>query len=208
MAKLDIQKTRELLQDFNFKLLFIDELGWLNPVVKKRQTIDVNGAVFDIRHIAQLGGVVVVEVTSADGVMPQAKMRAAVHREFSKLYFENLLIFVDKERTHSLWYWVKREGKQNIAREHLYMKGQPGDLFLSKLNAMVVDIGAFEQGEPSVIDAVKRLKQALDVEATTKRFYTEYDALRLQFVELIEGIDDERKRQWYASVLLNRLMFI
>lgn len=30
----------------------------------------------------------------------------------------------------------------------------------------------------------------------------------MAFLELIQGIDDERQRRWYASVLLNRLMFI
>ena len=44
-------------------------------------------------------------------------------------------------RTQSLWYWVKRESGRAQARDHLYVKGQPGDLFLSKLAAMVVGAG-------------------------------------------------------------------
>ncbi len=52
------------------------------------------------------------------------------------------------------------------------------------------------------------MKSALDVERVTKRFFKEYDAQHLAFVELIEGIPDERDRRWYASVLMNRLMFV
>jgi hypothetical protein len=53
-----------------------------------------------------------------------------------------------------------------------------------------------------------RLKDALDVERTTKKFYREFQEQHLAFLELIEGIPGERERRWYASVLLNRLMFI
>ncbi|MFZ1643493.1 MAG: DNA methyltransferase [Candidatus Contendobacter sp.] len=52
------------------------------------------------------------------------------------------------------------------------------------------------------------MKSALDVERVTKRFFRDYDAQRLVFVELIQGIPDERDRCWYASVLMNRLMFV
>jgi hypothetical protein len=52
------------------------------------------------------------------------------------------------------------------------------------------------------------LKAALDVERVTKRFYREFQQQHLDFLALIEGIADERQRRWYASVLLNRLMFI
>ncbi len=59
-----------------------------------------------------------------------------------------------------------------------------------------------------MLEAAKRLQKVLHVELTTKKFYRAYDDIRIRFTELIEGIDDERKRKWYASVLLNRLMFI
>ena len=60
----------------------------------------------------------------------------------------------------------------------------------------------------SVLEVASRLKNALDVERTTKKFYTEFQTQHLEFVSLIEGIPDERERRWYASVLLNRLMFV
>lgn len=209
MPNLKIENTRDLLQAFDFKQLFIEELGWSQPAQKKVTTIDTGDAVFDLKHIAQLSGVVVIEVVSNDGEIPEASVRAQVHRGVSRFHHENLIIFLNKKRTQSFWYWVKREGNKRIPREHIYMRGQPGDLFLSKLSSMVVDISELdEKGEISVLEVARRLKIALDVETTTKKFFVEYDGLRLQFVELIEGIEDDHKRQWYASVLLNRLMFI
>jgi hypothetical protein len=164
---------------------------------------------FTRRQVSQLAGVVVFEVSAQDGQIPDAKTRAAVHKEISALHHENLLILLDERRTQSLWYWVKREEKRAIPREHLYVRGQPGDLFLGKLNAMVVDISELdEHGDINVLQVAGRLRKALDIERVTKKFYTQFDEQRLEFIDLIQGIDDEHNRRWYASVLLNRLMFI
>lgn len=209
MATLNVRRTRDLLQEFNFQELFIEELGWSRPDLKKTESLEVNGIRYPVRRIAELSGVTVFETELGDENIPDAKTRALLYKHTSKLSHENLLIIVTRSRTQSVWYWGKREGTKTFPRDHYYLKGQPGDLFLSKLSSMVVDISELdEKGEISVLEVASRLKKALDVEATTKKFYKEYDVLRIQFVELIDGIDDERKRKWYASVLLNRLMFI
>jgi hypothetical protein len=177
--------------------------------LRKPAASTYNGATFEQRQIADLSGVVVFEITAQDGTIPDAKTRAAIHKDIAKLHHENLLIFLDQKRTQSLWYWVKRENGKSYAREHLYTKGQPGDLFLSKLGAMVVDIGEFDEaGTVPVVEVASRLKKALDIEKVTKKFYREFYDQHLAFLELIQGIEDERQRRWYASVLLNRLMFI
>ncbi len=54
----------------------------------------------------------------------------------------------------------------------------------------------------------EKLKKALDVDTVTKKFYQDFQTQHLDFLELIKGIDEERDRRWYASILLNRLMFI
>ncbi|MEO8392249.1 MAG: hypothetical protein ABI700_04575 [Chloroflexota bacterium] len=131
----------------------------------------------------------------------------------SRIAHENLLIFVDAQpldkRTQSLWYWVKREGAKQSPREHLYLKGQPGDLFLSKLDSMVIELVELrDDGTVPITTVTAKLSASLDVERVTKRFYTEFSTLRVEFIDLIEGIEREADRFWYASVLLNRLMFV
>jgi hypothetical protein len=72
-----------------------------------------------------------------------------------------------------------------------------------------VDFADFDDsGHVPLLEVTARLKQALDIERVTKKFYGEFQEQHLAFIELIEGIGDERDRRWYASVLLNRLMFI
>jgi len=206
---LDLNKARKCLTDFDFSKLFIEELGWSQPSEKRVISMTCKDQVFTRRQLAQLAGVVVFEVSAKAGQIPDARTRAAIHKEIASLHHENLLIFVDEHRTQSVWYWVKRQDKKTFARDHIFVRGQPGDLFLSKLNSMVFDIGDFdESGNVPLVEVADRLKEALDIERVTKKFFTEFDSERIEFTGLIKGIDDDRDQHWYASVLLNRLMFI
>lgn len=206
---ISFQRIRDHLGKFDFQRLFIDELGWSQPASKTAAGMIIAGADLQRRQIAQLAGVVAIEVTTADGRIPDAKTRLAAYREIAKLHHENLLIFVDEARTQSVWYWVKREDSKLRPRDHFYFKGQPGDLFIGKLTAMVFDLGELdESGNVPVVEVAARLRKALDVERVTKQFYRDYQEQHLAFLELIQGVADEHDRRWYASVLLNRLMFI
>jgi hypothetical protein len=206
---LNISKTRERLQSFDFSPLFIEELGWEPPASRRVENGKTKELAYSRKPVARLAGIGVFEITAEGGTIPDAKARAAIHKQISELCYENLLIFTDGARTQSLWYWVKREGGKTHARDHLYVKGQPGDLFLSKLAAMVVDISELDaEGNIPVAEVAGRLKTALDIERVTKKFFGEFDVQRLVFVEHIQGISDDHQRRWYASVLMNRLMFI
>ena len=142
---LNLNQARNCLQGFDFSRLFIEELGWSQPTSRQATLMNCHEESFTRRQVAQLAGVVVFEVSAQNGQIPDAKTRAALHKEISTLHHENLLIFLDQQRTQSLWYWVKREPNRAIPREHLYVRGQPGDLFLGKLNAMVVDMSEFDE---------------------------------------------------------------
>jgi very-short-patch-repair endonuclease len=205
---INLKKSRQYLQDFDFASLFIEELGWSNPPSDSAIAFKCDGKTFYRKGVAELAGVLVLEITTEDGEIPDAKVRANVHKEICKLALENLVIFLDKKRSQSLWYWVKREGTKQYRRDHLYVKGQSGDLFLSKLGALVVDLKDWETGNVSVVSAARRLKDSFDIDRVTKKFFSEFQTLHGDFLELIQGIEFEGDRRWYASILLNRLMFV
>jgi hypothetical protein len=209
LAKLNAQRARETLQKFDFQRLFVDELGWTQAKAPKPRSWSVKGKDFTGHEIAHLGSVVVLELTVDDGAVPEEKARLSVHREVAKVYHEQILIFVDRDRTQSVLSWAKREGSKLTPRSHSYFKGQPGDLFLSKLSALVVDLaGVALRDDAEIGQVASRLREALDVERVTKRFYNEFQEQHELFLKRIEGIESERDRRWYASVVLNRLMFV
>ena len=52
------------------------------------------------------------------------------------------------------------------------------------------------------------MRQALDVERLTKRFYERFRKELAAFQRFIEGIAAQGDREWYASLMLNRMMFV
>ena len=65
-----------------------------------------------------------------------------------------------------------------------------------------------EEEEISTVDAALRVAKAFDVEKVTKRFYDRFRTEHQAFLGFIKGIRDAASREWYASLMLNRMMFI
>jgi hypothetical protein len=199
MAKLDFASFQKHLSAFDFPRLFVDVLGW-NHAPTAEQAWQEDGTAqhtFARRMVAELGGVAVMQVVPSTG-WPDEATRAHIWRHLSHRHVENILIFTDKRvgASQSLWYWVKRgkdetTGKpKNTPRRHEYFRGQPVDLFASKLQAMVVEISELDTaGRMPVLEAARRIQAALDVEKTTKRFFTSYSEQHDQLLGQIEGIE-------------------
>ena len=223
MAKLDFTAFETHLKAFDFPRLFTDVLGWNRAATERDwQTVQAATAgqlAYSHRTVAELGGVVAIQVvvhTAADG-WPDEATRMRVWKHVAHSHAENLLIFTNQQTnaSQSQWYWVKRDkhpetGKPRFtSRRHDYFKGQPVDLFASKLQAMVVELSELDTaGRLPVLEAARRIQAALDVDKTTKKFFNAYQQQHLELLSHIQGIDNERDKRWYASVLLNRLMFV
>ncbi|HOU08818.1 MAG TPA: ATP-binding protein, partial [Caldisericia bacterium] len=205
---LDLEKIKNNLENFDFSELFIGQLGWSCPNSTGLKNISTNAGSFDYLQIAELSGVFVLHLPQKTDI-PDPKTRQQISKKLSELYPENILIFTDSAKTQSLWLWVKTDNGKAYPREHIFIKGQPADLFLSKIASLHFDFSDFsDTGHVALSEVTKRLIDALDVERVTKRFYQDFQKMHLEFLGLIEGINDEKDRRWYASVLLNRLMFI
>jgi hypothetical protein len=211
-GRINTDRARKALQDFRFSDLFIDELGWNKPTARAPiPLLDGDGNKWTATEISQLSGFRVFEVVPNDATVsrPDAKNQQTLWKGLTAQAVENIAIFVDPRRTQSLWLWMKRGGKRILPRKHAYIKGQPGDLFLSKLSALVVDLSELdEEGNLPITETANRVRAALDVEVVTKAFFKRFQDVHGAFLEEITGIADEGDRRWYASVVLNRLMFI
>jgi hypothetical protein len=79
---------------------------------------------------------------------------------------------------------------------------------LQKLQVLFVSLEEEEKGELSTITMAGRARAAFDIERVTKAFYRDFDTHRKAFLNFIDGIGEVADAEWYASVMLNRLMFV
>lgn len=200
---LDSKRTRQLLNEFELKKLFIEELGW--DRLSTGFPVTADGVVYRLLPIAEKRGVQILECSTDE--IPAYALRQKIDRQVRKLAHEHLIIFTDTAKTVQVWQWVGREKGQPAAyREYPFYKNQPADPLLVRLAGLVFNINE-EEGLTLTL-VTKRLKENLDREKVTKKFYDLFKKEHDTFQEFLKGIPIEADQRWYASVMLNRLMFI
>jgi hypothetical protein len=203
---LNFNRARPLLQSGDFARLFREEVGW-EPAANTL-LLRTDGQDFALSAFAEKRGFTAWRCECLDGILPIRATRLKLERKLAETSYEHLLVFATPTRDHQSWMWVRREaGKPLAVRTHEYFRTQPGDSLLQKLDALYISFEDEEAGI-TVAEMAGRARAAFDVERVTKAFYRDFDVQRKAFVKFIEGIEVVADRDWYASVMLNRLMFV
>ena len=193
---------RSLLKGGDLTDLFVVGLGW--DRYGARLDVAAGGRDYALRAIAQKRGMVAYEC-AAGAAMPDYATRRRIERQVAKSVQEHLIVFTDA--AVQVWQWVRREpGRPAACREHWYSLKQTGEALAQKLHAIAFSL---EQEDELDIGVVTRgARKGFDVERVTRAFYRDFDTHRKAFLKFIDGIGDVGDCEWYASVMLNRLMFV
>ena len=203
---IQIDEIRPYLHSFDFTGLFVEGLGW-NNYSTGPMNISVKDRNYTLKPIAEKANFVVFECdSSADTNVPEYPVRRKIESEVAKRAYEHLIIYVEPERRGQIWQWVKREsGKPAAFREYTFPAGQT-DL-LQRLREVAFSLDEEARGI-GIADVTSRVRAALDVEKVTKRFYERFRTELTAFGGFVDGITAQGDRDWYASLMLNRMMFI
>lgn len=204
MTVLSGEALKRRLERREFTDLFVEELGWdrLRGVAEERLQID--GDAVRLTGLAQKRDVPLYLHRG----LPDRERRRRVERELSRRQLEHLLVFLDEATGAQVWQWVKREaGRPDRVREHSWRPGQPVEALRQKLDALQFTLEEEEAGRIEVTQVTQRLKRAFDADRVTKRFYADFKAKHDALMAFLKGLP-EAQRSWYASVTLNRLMFV
>ena len=202
-----IEELRPYLQAFDFQSLFVEGLGW-NHYATESFVVRVKEQDYTLKPIAEKAGFAVYECDSGvDNNLPEYPVRRKIESEVAKRTFEHLIIFTGPGRKAQVWQWVRREsGKPAACREYTFTVGGSGDHLLQRIQPLFVSLDE----EPSLNIALiaSRVRAALDVEKITKRFYERFRTELTALGNFIEGITAQGDRDWYASLMLNRMTFV
>src|SRR3990172_13241020 len=101
MNALDKATFKRYIQAYDFTTLF-NELGWdyLNEVLPKK----AGDKTFSLKAVAHKEGFrIFVCNPDEEGKIPDSSLRNKIHSEISRLYFEHLIIFVDKNKNKKIF---------------------------------------------------------------------------------------------------------
>lgn len=199
MPNLNPARVRQYLGIFDFKNLFIQEMGW-DRAGGTPIPIQVNQEQYELVPVAKKRLLVVFECRCE--TIPNRATQKKIHAELRKVAHENFIIFTDKDRTDQRWFFVWRDPGKTI-RAHVY--GPNEDL---RQRLEMISFSLAEEDALSPIEVLSRVRGSFDVDRVTKSFYDDFKKEHTALMKFLQGIPDKEMKAWYVSVTLNRLMFV
>ena len=194
----------------NFKELFISEMLWNNPTgATQLPEITIDDTTYHIEQIAERKGFQILHCKVQS--IPTSAVCKKIDQKIRKNAENYICIFFLPEKLHHLWIApVKKVEKRDVVLIEYDTIEKAAFLFekMEKLSFSLED-------EPNILDIIEKVQAAFLVnsEKITKDFYSGFKKEHSNFAKFITGIDDHitekenKNKQWYASVMLNRLMF-
>ena len=205
------KEFNQYIQEANFQELFVTEMGWNNPkgytdiLVPHIDEVDYMMEAIAERNGFQILTCLVEKIPSASTCKKiDIKLRQQAH--------DYICIYMEKKGFHHQWVApVNKVEKRDIVTIE-YTSISQAEFLYTKIDDLSFD---FDEST-TIVDVKQRIQSAFMVnsEKITKDFYAGFKKEHTQFVKFIHGINDDitddkqnKNKQWYASVMLNRLMF-
>ena len=193
----------ELLKQGDFDGLFRTRMGWDNP--QQRVPAPVDDCSLLPVAVADKRGVTAWRVDCPEG-LPKSSEQHRVVRTLKRLSRDQLVVFVSSDAHLWLWPEQRPSGVGYRLVRHEYPVEKPSESLLQRLGKATFKL-AEEEGLTSS-EVLTRVRLSFNADKVTKTFYGEFQTHHKKFASEVEGIEDGHSRRWYASVLLNRLMFV
>ena len=209
----------QYISESNFKELFIREMGWNNPKGQATFDMTIEETVYEFLQIADRSGFQVLTCPVKE--IPSSSLCKKIDSRLRRFANDYICIFYLLPspvgeglgvRLHHLWVVpVKKIEKRDLVLVE-YTSADKADFLYDKIERISFDLDE----RTTIVDVKDRIHEGfiINSEKITKDFYTGFRKEHTNFAKYISGIDDEitdlkknRNKQWYTSVMLNRLMF-
>lgn len=206
MSTISKKQFKQYIEVFDFTGLF-NQLGW--SYLDEKTPVKLKEETYLFHSVAQKGGFrILVFKPAKHQDLPDYATRLQLDRKIGKLYREHLIIFCDKGNVTQIWQlFVKQLGKPSRLSETRWHKGQEPELLYQKTSNLFFTLD--QEENITIADVVDVVNEnfSKNVDQVTKKFYENFRKEHKKFIEFIKGISVVTDREWYASLMLNRLMF-
>ena len=200
----------QYIQEADFKGLFITEMGWNRfHGQAELMPIYIGETAYSLTTVAERNGFQVFSCPVT--AIPSTTICRQLDSKLRRNAHDYICTFYIPRTEHQLWIApIKTVEKRDIVTIE-YESADKADFLFSKIDGLSFGIDE----RTTIVDVKERIQGAFAVnsEKITKDFYAGFRKEHKAFAAFITGIDDQlpasdnRNKQWYASVMLNRLMF-
>jgi len=190
------------IESADFKSMF-NEMGWDKTNSGYDTTLTIDDKDFEFISVAQKSGFIVFTCHSDETVNPTLCKR--IDSKLKRWSNDYICIFLYPESVHHLWMVPVKTVEKREPVYVEYTNLTQADFLFSKMADISFDLNE----ETTIVDVKACVQSVFEVNSAkiTKDFYTGFKKEHNAFADFITGIDVINDRQWYASVMLNRLMF-
>jgi len=199
------------IREADFKGLFISEMGWNNYRGQSElPQITIDEIDYQFYTIAERSGFQILQCEV--NAIPTSATCKRIDTKLRRSANDYIAIYILKNTEHHLWVAPIRQMEKRDLVSIEYEALDKADFIYSKID----DLSFSNSEVTTIIDVKERIQGtfAINSEKITKDFYSGFKKEHDAFAKFITGIDDEitdlkknRNKQWYTSVMLNRLMF-
>jgi hypothetical protein len=194
------------IKQFRFRELFND-MGWNNDRTKLQIATDEN--IYTLQAVAEKGGFkILVCPPNTDSLIPDYNTRKKIETKVTRLFQEHMIIFTDHKQQEQIWQLaIRQTGKPLKVTETRYNVSQDPELLYQRTSGLFFELD--EEEKITIVDVKQRVTANFhqNAEKVTKQFYDKFKKEHTSFLGFIKGIETKVDRDWYASLMLNRLMF-
>lgn len=200
----------QYVREADFRGLFITEMGWNKfKGAAELLPIEVDGTSYCMTTIAERNGFQILSCPVSS--IPSTSACRKIDSKLRSNANDYICVFYVPGNEHQQWMApVKTVEKRDVVTVECETADK-ADFLFSKIDSLSFGIDE----RTTIVDVKERIQGAFAVnsEKITKDFYAGFKKEHKAFAEFISGIDDEistannRNKQWYTSVMLNRLMF-
>lgn len=198
-----------LIRQGDFKELFVSELGW-NRYRGQTQLppILVDDKEYNITAIAERSGFQIL-YSEVDEI-PTQSVAKKIDTKLRRQALDYICIYRLRGTAHDLWVVpVRTNEKRDLVL--VEYDNANAEVLYQKIGGITFELDE----DTNIVDLRSKVQTAFAInsEKITKDFYAGFKKQHKLFADFISGIDDHvqtknnRNKQWYASVMLNRLMF-
>ncbi|MDR1568554.1 MAG: hypothetical protein LBS33_07745, partial [Streptococcaceae bacterium] len=191
------------ITNFDLKDLFIN-LGW-NKDNSTLLTVQIGKFIFSPHIIADKNGFKIIQCQS--DTIPSYAIRLQLATYIKKFFHDYIIIFFDTNKTEQIWLYYTNINSYKKKVEVRFKIGQDIERLYQRASGMIFELD--DEDNITIVDVktIVRSNFAANAEKVTKRFYDSFNKRHTSLLGCIDGIQSQLDRSWYASIMLNRLIF-
>lgn len=199
------RKVSQTHDEGGLRKALLESMFWLKPKDSAIKLL-VDNETVEAEVLAALPGAAFVQIGDESGKGPSWHKK--VDRQVAKRFPERILVF--RGSKEDSWYWPKKLSSGTVSYERLLAKPYSlPDYMAQRLAGLSFE--ASDHNNPATMNPTsvrEKIRGQFQSAQITETFYKTFKKKHEMLSSKIVGLSDESASSTYATVLLNRLMFV